>query len=216
MTSSRLAEIKALADAATEGPWGFLRYHVCSVAKRDGEYSTYRDSRAPTPVLAGKCHLCEEYPLVKMFDDAGGQKHIHALPPYDDSEGWRDITSAATFQEITGNYDYEAGGVNSTEADARFIAASRTAVPELVAEVERLRDQFSVLVEEYRDQLSENSHMREEVARLTALLARPRCRWLTGALQCLLDEGHEGECRMSKTPDPGLVNHEHMPIEWMV
>lgn len=115
MTPSRLAEIKALADAATPGPW----------LSRDGE--VFR------PDFTGIAH--------EVDDD-----------------------------------------------DSDFIAASRTAVPELVAEVERLRDQFSVLTEEYRDQLSENSHMREEVDRLTALLAERRCGRVPGSFRCALDE----------------------------
>jgi hypothetical protein len=40
--------------------------------------------------------------------------------------------------QVAGMWDYEEGGVRLA-ADAAFIAAARTAVPELVAEVRRLR-----------------------------------------------------------------------------
>lgn len=43
-------------------------------------------------------------------------------------------------QNICANYDYEEGGVCSTPADARFIAAARDLVPKLLAVAEAAKD----------------------------------------------------------------------------
>lgn len=79
MTPSRLAKIKALADAATEGPWGYT------------------------------------------YDGSGDYTVGLAKDPQGDGN-----TIASLYGPV------------ETGTDAAFIAASRTAVPELVAEVERL------------------------------------------------------------------------------
>lgn len=127
MTPSRLAEIKALADAATPGPWRWF----------------------PNP------HPNDETIETRI---AFGDPWTYSL--------WSGIR----------------------ERDAAFIAASRTAVPELVAEVERL----------------------------TALLARPRCPVLSGSYRCILYETHGGEHRLSNNAEPELVNPAPMPVRWLL
>jgi hypothetical protein len=82
ITDERLAELRALADAATSGAWTI---EDCSEPGSSG-FRIYNE--------AGDC--------------------------------------------IAGNFDYEVGGVLE-RVDAEFIAASRAAVPELLAEVEQMK-----------------------------------------------------------------------------
>jgi hypothetical protein len=86
ITAERLAELRALADAATSGAW-----------------------------------------TIEDYSEPG-------------SSGFRIYNEAGDC--IAGNFDYEVGGVLE-RVDAEFIAAARAAVPELLAEVERLRGELT-------------------------------------------------------------------------
>lgn len=119
MTGERLAELERLASAATPGPW------------RVG------------------------YPAFRCVLDHAGEAHGRGKCRYS-FEGWRDgegqvsrdigygpeSVSGDEAPVVAGTWDYECGGVREP-ADAAFIAAARTAVPELVAEVRRLRAELA-------------------------------------------------------------------------
>jgi hypothetical protein len=128
MIDDELTKLQGLCDNATPGPWS-----------NDVSYGEYG-------VKSKKCFLCgrDDSPVVgtrpavahEIETNGCKQYHTHEYP----NSKWHDISSKSTFERITGNYDYEEGGVCSSKADSDFIAAAREAVPQLLAEVKRLRD----------------------------------------------------------------------------
>ncbi len=64
--------------------------------------------------------------------------------PWSAEEYWHYLCSEASKAYIIGPYDVDEGGIASTPDDAAFLAASRTAVPALVAEVRRLRQVLEI------------------------------------------------------------------------
>lgn len=141
MDEAKLQEIEARANAATPGPWrsgGF--YGLGRV--QDGDHAGWVlggafpigrcafCARAPEPCSATVMHRGE-------YDAAPRAYHAHWIAA-EPGEGWQGISSDAVALAITGNYDYDRGGVRSTPEDSAFIAAARTDVPDLVAEVRRL------------------------------------------------------------------------------
>jgi hypothetical protein len=87
MTEEQLAELEALANAATPGPWNYDGMHDEIIAPRSGDYW----------IVLSECRTAPDETPVDRF----GHQFCH---------------------------------------DFAFIAASRAAVPELIAEVRRLRD----------------------------------------------------------------------------
>ena len=126
-----LDAIRARAEAATAGPW---RVGTTSSRCRVND-DKHLNWTAPASIPKGECALCYESAPVRTYKDAtGAGYHIHLLTGAE----WRDICSAQGVQ-ITGNYDYEDGGVCSSEEDATFIAHARTDIPAMADEIERLR-----------------------------------------------------------------------------
>src|SRR5690348_15626761 len=117
MTPEQLAAITARAEAATAGPWRVGR----------ATFACYREH--PSRLHHG------EPGCAYTFDGWSDDWHSISrdLPYTPDSVEIENST-------ICGNYDYEEGGVATTPEDAAFIAAARTDLPTLVAEVERLRE----------------------------------------------------------------------------
>lgn len=138
MNEERLREIKTQAEAATPGPW------VVGVWFSHARVNDGRDPMWPTrpTIPVGHCSWCAgAAPLLRTYVDRSGvTMHVHGpFPPLSQDVDWHTIRSASTGEEIAGNYDDEDGGICSTPEDAAFIAAARTDVPDLLAEVERLR-----------------------------------------------------------------------------
>jgi hypothetical protein len=84
-----------------------------------------------------KCALCDkEWPLVKVSEEAinvpkwSATTHWHLR---EDTEYFRSIVSAGG-EQIVGQFDYDDGGVCTTRADARLIAAA----PDGLAIAERM------------------------------------------------------------------------------
>ncbi len=134
MTDDELAAIRARCEAATPGPWEWERSY--SVAY---------------PGTDGKCCYClspKANELVREFvAEDGRPAHVHRFAWDDYPDKWHFIDSADG-TTITGNYDYEDGGVASKREDADFIAHARTDVPALLAEVERLRKELEWATDE--------------------------------------------------------------------
>lgn len=100
MTPARLNELRALCDAATEGPW-----KTCGASddrcKCGHVWSRPRDG-----------HIATAMHIDQYAKDDPGRLEAEELVPHD-------------LDEMVGN--------------ARFIAAARTAIPELLDEIERLK-----------------------------------------------------------------------------
>ncbi len=151
-TTARLAEIRARADAATEGPWvRGDRKRIAGVTGRFGE---------------DRCVYCKEgtEPSWVGVRDINGTEmlaHVHAASAFT----WWDhgiyATRAAATDSICVVRDTDEYGLMDP-ADAEFIAAARQDVPWLLAEVERLtgeRDRARGLA----------ARLEEQVARVEAL-----------------------------------------------
>ena len=103
MTDERLAELRALAAAATPGPW------------RRG-------------VWRGQCHVEDHVPMY----------HGTTSPCVYDFTFDADVSNQIAPPK--GNHFlFDERGLN--EQDAAFIAASRTAIPELLDEIQELREE---------------------------------------------------------------------------
>lgn len=76
------------------------------------------------------------------------------------NRGWHYISSAATFTPITGNFDYDEGGVSSKPEDSVFITNAPTDVEELLAYVTELERRAK------RDDTKEVERLRDEVTKL--------------------------------------------------
>jgi hypothetical protein len=128
MTPEQLVQIKAALGTVTPGPWEVGdRYRAAGVM--------------PDMFGADRCTYCALLgdPFWVGRTDINGTRtnaHVHIAEPYSLHQivVWYGDGRIGT---VCGNYDYDEGGVTST-TDAAFIANSRTWVPELVAEVERL------------------------------------------------------------------------------
>lgn len=131
-TTARLAEIRARAEAATEGPWvRGDRKRIAGVTGRFGE---------------DRCVYCKEgtEPSWVGVRDINGTEmlaHVHAASAFT----WWDhgiyATRAAATDSICVVRDTDEYGLMDP-ADAEFIAAARQDVPWLLAEVERLTDEL--------------------------------------------------------------------------
>ena len=118
ITPERLAEIEARADAATEGPW------EAPPSERVELYHT------PDPNELADC-MCQTDNSEWEFVSRTPEGHVHLWHEEHQING-------PDGKPITGNYDYEDGGVLLRE-DRDFIAHARTDVPALLVEVRRLQ-----------------------------------------------------------------------------
>lgn len=128
-----LDRLEKTCQEATKGPWDYdARY--CRAYVNDGSNPNLKPAHIPK----GKCIYCndKEGIFVREYQENGHTCHVHKFfrGNNDYTEGWHFICSSDG-TPITGNYDYEEGGICSTEEDARFIAEARTALPLLIAKV---------------------------------------------------------------------------------
>lgn len=124
LSPERLAEWRALADAATPGPWGMYdddtgRYNIAADLEKTGH--GYRCRREI-------CQLDEE--------------------PIDNDPTHADWTAEDDDDQV--------------RADGEFIAAARSAVPELLAEVERLQGHFDTAIKGFNASALEIFELRAE------------------------------------------------------
>lgn len=135
MTDDELDRLDALARAATPGPWDNTHHYTMA-----GVFTKPNDVGVPV----GQCYACsdtdpnaEPVRLRKTY-------HVHRKPhQLWHEDGWHEINNTQGVT-VAGMYGYEEGGIIN-QADSDFIAASRTALPALVAEVRRLRRQLAGL-----------------------------------------------------------------------
>lgn len=127
MTDAELSEIEALASAATPGPWMAAHQYARCVLDHG------RPSGGGHGGNGCDWRLSEPQPNEHTI--------IRPLPA-----GAVDDPAAL----IAGIWDIDEGGIQHGH-DARFIAHARAAVPELVAEVRRLRAREAELEAELRD-----------------------------------------------------------------
>ena len=125
-----LEELKALCDKATPGPWTSGNPYGLAGIRPDlfGE---------------GRCSFCRDSePLRTLVGNINGKRmpaHLHrhegewteGITALDDDRGYLNVV-----------IETEEYGL-MTDDDREFIVAARTAVPELIAEVERLRGEAS-------------------------------------------------------------------------
>jgi hypothetical protein len=123
VTDERLAEIEARANAATRGPW---RAGAPDWRCRKPEHGTMQHPGPP------EC----------VYQYAGWQAAVGVVSP--DPGYAADDTRAAERPAVAGTWDYESGGILAP-ADVVFVAHARADVPELVAEVKRLREAVVLL-----------------------------------------------------------------------
>lgn len=137
-----IAEIREREQAATHGPWE-TKVFYSSAGVNDG---THNGWNPPPCIPKGKCVCCVEAgTLVKEYKDSRGQTiHIHRR----ESDDWRSVYNIKG-EEIVGNYDYECGGVCTSEADADFIAHARADVPYLLDTIDRLTAENAHLTKRY-------------------------------------------------------------------
>lgn len=107
---NRMEAIAARAAAATPGPWDRAWY--------SGQYNC--DCAPSKGALLGT-HTGYQY------NKRGDLVHIHEIHRFSDPH---QITGA-DFSEVAGNYAFDSGGILG-DADAEFIAHTRTDVPALV------------------------------------------------------------------------------------
>ena len=144
LTAAEIDEIERREQAATPGPWEHDHYYLSGAIQG----AKLRELGFRGDIQDGDCSLCwhgQNAPCVKVYTDpdSGLVYHVHRFVQEQDAmdgHWWGNIVSAATQGEITGNYDYEEGGVCSTEQDAEFIASARTDIPALIATVRHERE----------------------------------------------------------------------------
>ena len=169
MDEARLAEIEARASAATPGPWRNRGAYALSRVN-DGNVEGWPYGKT---LPLGRCcgcrsagEPCANTVMYRGEYDAAPRAYHSTWCERPD--GWQDIGSASTFTAVTGNYDYEEGGVCSTREDSDFIAHARVDVPALVAEVRRLRAEAERQLDEAR---VDADRLREELAAMEHLCA---------------------------------------------
>ena len=152
MDEATMAEIEARANAATPGPWRSGGFYGLARAS-DGDTAGWRHGAA---LPLGRCTFCRDAagpcPATLMhrgeYDAAPRAYHAHWIAA-EPGEGWQGISSDAAALAITGNYDYDRGGVCSTPEDSAFIVHARADVPALVAEVRRLTAALDAVTTEH-------------------------------------------------------------------
>jgi len=134
-----------ICEAATPGPWevGVYYFHA---GVNDG---THPNWNPPKEIKKGQCTFCanKDAELVKTYKNEKGESyHIHKIYNYN----WHIIASAATYEKIIGNYDYDEGGVCSTPEDAKFIAEAREGWPHAIKRALEAETELEVYRELYK------------------------------------------------------------------
>ncbi len=116
----------------TQGEWRAGIYYAYSKIN-DGSDPSWN---APNRIPQGRCALCaqKKRPCRTRRTVDGVNYHVNRT-----NTSWHMITSAKTHRQITGNYEYEEGGVCSTKQDAEFIAlctSETEGVPELLRQLD--------------------------------------------------------------------------------
>ncbi|MFC4225447.1 hypothetical protein [Lysinibacter cavernae] len=118
--AERIAEICARAEAATAGPW--------TTSERDHfNYEVDDDG------ICSRCVHYPESPLKEVFIQNDQTWHSHYEPAHH-------VMSGDTC--ITGNYDYEIGGILE-DNDTIFIAHARSDIPFLLRELNAANEKLS-------------------------------------------------------------------------
>ena len=119
---------EAREKAWTKGPWR-TNVFVGLAGVNDGSHP---DWQAPKSIPIGQCVYCSdsERTLLQSFTDEKGNWHRHISS----SDDWRSVYGADGTQ-IVGMYDYEEGGICTSQADAHLIAAA----PEMYEALEMVR-----------------------------------------------------------------------------
>lgn len=140
-----LAAIEAREAAATKGPWRTGGFYMSAGVNDGGEFC---EGSVVPKFPPGRCDYCRKKsePCEVSEERDGRVYHVQWLGNPDSNDNWHRISSAATRTTITGNYDYDCGGVCSTPADAAFIVGARDDVPTLLAMVHHLRVENAVAV----------------------------------------------------------------------
>ena len=120
-TDAELDAIEARANAATPGPWEWEDV--------DTWPSEWGHSGPDLVTVDGETYICKCY---CVWRDKDGVEHREAGPKHPHEHFRRNAT-------IIRSWGYDADGLDVEDVDAAFIAAARSDVPRLVAEVRRLR-----------------------------------------------------------------------------
>jgi len=119
MTEEELAEIKALNAARTPGKW-IVGYYISKCVLDHSPHGQGQcDPRVWTHVKNGPARhkICVEVPIGTPHDE---------------------------IEIVAGSYDVDCGGIVNPQ-DAEFIARMSTAIPEMIDEIERLKERISDL-----------------------------------------------------------------------
>lgn len=122
--------------AATQAPWAYGIFYW-SAGVNDGSHPHWTP---PDDIPRGRCNYCRKEAEPCKESDVGPHgetRHLHSDDSkfgetYDDDGNatggepdWHRIVSTATRATVTGNYEYESGGVCSSRADADLIVLLR-------------------------------------------------------------------------------------------
>lgn len=157
LSDERLAELRKLADEATPGPWGWRGHDDGLVELRghgpfgrfDGRIVSAMRSE-PCIVMLDEFHMaltveaCD--PCKAAYGDAATDWSSHSCPKDDnlgtvwlsDKHGVEPANRWAKREQ-----PYRADVAEVDHPDARFIAEARTALPDLLAEIDRLRERYA-------------------------------------------------------------------------
>jgi hypothetical protein len=153
LTDEKIEEGLRLAEKATPEPWDNKTYYMRSGVND----SSHKNWRPPKDIPKDRCNHCKDAAepcKVTENVDGKGNFHRHEFHPgaefFDDMVWWHDIVSTSTGEEITGNYDYEDGGVKSKEEDSDFICAARTLLPLALSELKEARQVLGEVLSDLR------------------------------------------------------------------
>jgi hypothetical protein len=119
MTEQELAEIEARCNAATPGPWVWDGDSPMDVEPTVCPHASRWTDHGPDLVNGDQQKVWDAY----WKNDPTGESSGKPEPP----------------TGVLVAHGYDASGLNVCAADATFIAAARSDVPRLVAEIRRLR-----------------------------------------------------------------------------
>ncbi len=136
LTNQEIELIRNRLSKITPGPWGYFNTHILFLSH--GETTCGYCNRTDIPYI--KTIDIEPDPRFKgKFQN---KAHLHGNKA-DLQSNWNHIRSLSTYEEITGNYDIEEGGVCSTPEDSEFISCAPTDIERLLVTVESLQNQLN-------------------------------------------------------------------------